>query len=44
MAVWAGLLVALTVVGMALFFVGLAVTLPVAGHAAWHAYRGTIRL
>jgi len=43
MAVWAVLLVALTVVGMALFFVGLAVTLPVAGYAAWHAYRGTIR-
>ena len=43
MAVWAGLLVALTVVGMMLLFVGLAVTLPVAGHAAWHAYRATIK-
>jgi uncharacterized membrane protein len=28
---------------MAFFFVGLVVTLPIAGHAAWHAYRATIR-
>jgi uncharacterized membrane protein len=33
MAVWAGLLVALTALGMAAGFVGLAVTLPLAGHA-----------
>ena len=25
-------------------FVGLAVTLPLVGHASWHAYRATIRM
>jgi len=43
MAVWAALLVALVVGGMATFFVGLAVTLPLAGYASWHAYRAVIR-
>jgi uncharacterized membrane protein len=43
MVVWATLLVALTAAGMAAGFVGLAVTLPVAGHATWHAYRAVIR-
>jgi uncharacterized membrane protein len=43
MAVWAVLLVALTAAGMAVGFVGLAVTLPLAGHATWHAYRAVIR-
>jgi uncharacterized membrane protein len=43
MAVWAALLVALTAAGMAAGFVGLAVTLPLAGHATWHAYRAVIR-
>jgi uncharacterized membrane protein len=43
MAVWAVLLVVLTAAGMALGFVGLAVTLPLAGHATWHAYRAVIR-
>jgi uncharacterized membrane protein len=43
MAVWAAILVVLTAVGMAVFFVGLVVTLPIASHAAWHAYRATIR-
>jgi uncharacterized membrane protein len=43
MVVWALLLVALTAIGMAAGFVGLAVTLPLAGHATWHAYRAVIR-
>jgi uncharacterized membrane protein len=43
MAVWAAILVALTAAGMALAFIGLVVALPVAGHAAWHAYRAVIR-
>jgi len=35
-----GIIVALTLaVGMALLFVGLAVALPVLGHATWHLYR-----
>jgi uncharacterized membrane protein len=43
MVLWAAMLVVLTVAGMALFFVGLVVTLPLAGHATWHAYRAVIR-
>lgn len=43
MIVWAACLVVMTAVGMALGFVGLAVSLPIAGHATWHAYRATIR-
>jgi uncharacterized membrane protein len=43
MAVWAAILVALTAAGMAAGMVGLAVTLPLAGHATWHAYRTVIR-
>ncbi len=43
MAVWAAIIVVLCVVGMAAGFVGLAVTLPLAGHATWHAYRATVR-
>jgi uncharacterized membrane protein len=43
MALWAALLVVLTVLGMAAFGIGLAVTLPLAGHATWHAYRAVIR-
>jgi uncharacterized membrane protein len=43
MALWAAMLAGLVFAGMALFYVGLVVTLPIAGHAAWHAYRATIR-
>jgi len=43
MLVWAVMLVLLTAAGMAAGFVGLAVTLPLAGHATWHAYRAVIR-
>lgn len=43
MVVWAALLVLLTAIGMALGIIGLAVTLPLAGHATWHAYRAVIR-
>jgi uncharacterized membrane protein len=43
MALWAATLVVLIVSGMAAFGIGLAVTLPLAGHATWHAYRAVIR-
>jgi len=43
MALWAALLAGLTFAGMAFFYVGLAITLPLAGHAAWHAYRSVIK-
>lgn len=36
-------LVLLTAAGMAAGIIGLAVTLPLAGHATWHAYRAVIR-
>ena len=36
---WAATLVLLTACGMATFFVGLAVTVPVCGYASWHAYK-----
>jgi len=42
MAVWALLIVGLTAIGFATALLGLAVTIPVLGHATWHAYRETI--
>ncbi len=44
MLVWAVLVVLFTGAGMVLGYVGLAVTLPLLGHASWHAYRATIRM
>jgi uncharacterized membrane protein len=42
MLVWATLVAVLIAAGMALFYVGLAITLPLVGHASWHAYRAVI--
>jgi len=42
MAVWAALIVVFTVAGIATLFVGLAVTMPLIGHATWHAYRDLV--
>jgi uncharacterized membrane protein len=42
MALWAALIVVFTAVGMATFFVGLAIALPLIGHATWHAYRDLV--
>jgi uncharacterized membrane protein len=42
MLVWGAAIVALTVLGFALFFVGLMVVAPVIGHATWHAYRALV--
>ena len=39
MALWAVLIVALTGIGFATAFIGLAVTFPLIGHATWHAYK-----
>lgn len=39
---WAATLATLGVLGVAALFVGLAVTLPVAAHASWHAYRDLV--
>ena len=43
MAVWAALIVLFTAAGLAAGYIGLAVTLPLIGHATWHAYRAVIR-
>jgi uncharacterized membrane protein len=42
MAVWATLIAALTAIGFASFLLGLAIVLPLLGHATWHAYRDLI--
>lgn len=39
MLTWAFAIVALIGLGFAFFFVGVAITLPIVGHASWHAYR-----
>jgi uncharacterized membrane protein len=42
MVLWGLLIVGLTAVGFATFYVGLIVLLPVIGHATWHAYRDVV--
>ncbi|WP_022953249.1 DUF2189 domain-containing protein [Leucothrix mucor] len=42
MAAWGLVIVVSVLLGIALGFVGLAVTLPVIGHATWHAYQEVI--
>lgn len=42
MLVWAALIVLFTLAGFLTLFLGLAVIMPVIGHASWHAYRETI--
>lgn len=36
---WAATIAVLMAVGIGFFFIGLAVALPIIGHASWHAYR-----
>ena len=42
MAHWAGLIFALTTVGIATAYLGLIVLFPLLGHASWHAYRDMV--
>lgn len=42
MALWAALIAGFTAFGLATLFVGLAVCLPLVGHASWHAYRDLV--
>ena len=42
MLIWGALIALLTALGIALGFVGLIVTMPLVGHATWHAYRALI--
>lgn len=39
---WAATIAGLIAVGLGLFFVGLAIALPIIGHASWHAYRDLV--
>ncbi len=39
---WAATIVLITAVGMATFFLGLAIAMPLVGHASWHAYRDLV--
>lgn len=39
MTVWALTLTLLVLLGMALFYIGLIITMPLAAHASWHMYR-----
>ncbi len=43
MMIWAAIIVVTIAAGMAPAFLGLIVTLPLIGHASWHAYRDVIR-
>ena len=42
MLVWICLILLAVIIGFATGFIGLAVTMPVIGHATWHAYKDTI--
>jgi uncharacterized membrane protein len=42
MALWAALIVIFTGIGLLTFYIGLALTLPLVGHATWHAYRDLV--
>lgn len=42
MLFWAVLISLITGIGLALFYVGLIVTMPLLGFATWHAYRATL--
>ncbi|CAE7874186.1 unnamed protein product [Symbiodinium necroappetens] len=42
MLVWASLIVLFTAAGLLTFYFGLIITLPLIGHATWHAYRDLV--
>lgn len=43
MLFWAGLIVVFTAFAMVPFFLGLALVIPLVGHATWHAYRDLVQ-
>ncbi|MGF1561076.1 MAG: DUF2189 domain-containing protein [Geminicoccaceae bacterium] len=43
MALWAGLIGVFTAFGLVTLYIGLVVTLPLIGHATWHAYKDLVR-
>jgi len=42
MALWAAMILALTLLGVSYVLLGLIVTIPLLGHASWHAYRDLV--
>ena len=42
MALWAALIVGLTLLGLASWMLGLVLVIPLLGHASWHAYRDLV--
>lgn len=42
LALWAAIIVVATGAGLVLFYVGLAVTLPLIAHASWHCYKDLV--
>ena len=42
MLLWAAIIVVLVGTGLATFYLGLLVAMPVVGHATWHAYRDLV--
>ncbi|NJM13252.1 MAG: DUF2189 domain-containing protein [Synechococcaceae cyanobacterium SM1_2_3] len=42
MGLWAALIAIFTGIGLMTFYLGLAVALPLIGHASWHAYRDVV--
>ena len=42
MLLWVTMIVASVLIGLATGFIGFIVTMPLIGHASWHAYRDTI--
>jgi len=42
LALWAGLVMGFTLLGLASVLLGLVVVVPLLGHASWHAYRDTV--
>lgn len=42
MTLWAALIVIFTGIGLVTAYLGLAITLPLIGHASWHAYRDLV--
>jgi uncharacterized membrane protein len=42
MSLWALCIALLTVIGFATYFTGLIITMPIIGHATWHAYRDLV--
>ena len=42
MVTWAALIVVFTGIGLATFYIGWAIAMPLIGHASWHAYRDLV--